>query len=92
MPRDQREKSQDWVEIDGAAELELQELDALYQGDITATQATVAGLVKDCAFTNRKGEPVDPRANYRRLTHQQWEWLRKQIIKSSLDEVADPEA
>jgi hypothetical protein len=90
--RYQREKSQDWVEIEGAAELELIELDALYAGDITATQATVTALVKDCCFTNRKGEPVDARTNYRRLTHPQWEWLRKQIIKATLDEVADPEA
>ena len=92
MPRYQREKSTDWVEIEGAAELELQELDVLYGSDVVATQATVSGLVKDCSFANRKGESVEPRENYRRLTHRQWDWLRTQIIKSTLDEVVDPEA
>lgn len=88
--RYQREKSTDWAEIEGAAELELAELDVLYGSDIARVQATVTPLVKDCAFTNRKGESVDPRENYRRLTHQQWDWLRTQIVKATLDEVADP--
>lgn len=92
MMRYQREKSSDWVEIAGAAVMELAELDAMYDSTITAAQELVRQLVVGCAFTNRKGEPVDPRENYRRLTHQQWTWLRQQIVQSSLDEVVDPEA
>lgn len=90
--RYQREKSSDWVEIAGAAERELAELDVLYEARIEPTQALVKELVKDCSFTNRKGEPVDPRENYRRLTHPQWDWLRQQIVRASLDEAIDPEA
>lgn len=91
MPKYQREKSTDWVIVEGAAELELQELDGLYGSDTVATQVTVTALVRDCSFTNpKKGTPVDPRANYRRLTHPQWQWLREQMVSASLDEVADP--
>lgn len=90
--RYQREKSSDWAEISGAAERELCELDQLFSANIPVTQALVNDLVADCSFTNRKGEPVDPRQNYRRLTGKQWDWLREQIVKASRDEVIDPEA
>ena len=90
--RYQREKSKDWVEVEGAAELEIAELDVMYGTNIKATQAMITPLIKDCSFANSKGAPIDPRENYRRLNMAQWEWLKTQIVKSSLDEVADPEA
>lgn len=89
--RYQREKSQDWVIIEGAAAKELAELDVLYGKLIAPAQALVAELVTDCCFTNAKGEPVDPRQNYRRLTLPQWNWLRDQITQAANDEVLDPE-
>ena len=74
---------------DAAADITTYVMDC---GAITPAQALLTEVVKDCSFTNRKGEAVDPRVDYRRLTHRQYDWLRDQVVKATLDEVVDPEA
>lgn len=91
MPRYQREGSTDWVEIQGAAPLALEELDELYAVKVSVAQARLTPLIADCSFTNHKGEPVDPRESYRKLTIQQWNWLRDMCAEAARDEVVDPQ-
>lgn len=91
MPRYERPKSNDWVEITGASELAMRDLDSLYQTDRTAWARIVREVVTDYSFT-RKGAPVDLSGDVMGLSVRQWDWLREQILEAARDEVLDPEA
>ncbi len=88
-----KDKSQ-WVEINGAAQLTMRELNRLYTGEQREMFAAAAGVVAAAHLVDRHGAEVnaaDP-AEIDRLTLGQWDWLRQSIIASARDEALDPEA
>ena len=88
--RYEREKSADWVEIKGAAQLPIKRLKELYAGDVATIQARVSSLVVDCYFEGEDGQPADPRQDYEALTVGQWDWLREKCLSAARDERVDP--
>lgn len=90
MPRYDRPRSADWVEIRGADELSMRELDSLYQTD-RAAWATVAQAVVVGHGMTRRDTPVDLTTDVMDLTVKQWDWLRSCILEAARDETLDPE-
>jgi hypothetical protein len=86
-----RPKSNDWVEIKGADELSMRELDSLYQTDRTAWAKLAQAVIVDHGMM-RKGQPVDLSTDVMGLTVKQWDWLRTCILEAARDETIDPEA
>lgn len=89
----------DWVDIVGAADLPMRDLDALYTADTETAFAIAAGLVRDWQITVR-GQPVAAiavaedgarRLDVFGLSLRQWDWLRDCILKAARDEALDPE-
>lgn len=90
MPRYDRPRSTDWVEIRGADDLSMRELDSLYQTDRAAWAHVAQAVVIDHGFT-RRGESVDLTKDVMGLTVKQWDWLRTCILEAARDETLDPE-
>lgn len=84
------EKGKDWVEISGAAELPMRDLDALYTGELKRAFGIAKEVVKDWNFTAR-GTAV-PIGDVDGLPLVKWDWLRECILKAARDEALDPEA
>jgi len=88
-----KDKAQ-WVEILGAAQLTMRELNRLYTGEQREMFAAAASVVAAAHLVDRHGAEVnasDP-GEIDRLTLGQWDWLRQSIIASARDEALDPEA
>jgi hypothetical protein len=90
MPRYDRPKSSDWVEIRGADDLSMRELDSLYQTDRKAWADVARAVVVEHGMT-RKGAPIDLSTDVMGLTVKQWDWLRSCILEAARDEALDPE-
>ena len=87
-----KDKTQ-WVEITGAAQLTMRELNRLYTGEQREMFTAAAGVVSAAHLVDRHGDEVnasDPN-EIDRLTLAQWDWLRQSIIASARDEALDPE-
>jgi hypothetical protein len=79
------------VEIKGADDLSMRELDSLYQTDRAAWAKVAQAVVGEHGMT-RRGVPVDLTTDVMGLTVKQWDWLRSCILEAARDEVIDPEA
>ena len=93
-----RAKSAEWVEIDGAADLPMRELELLYGGTMADAYAVAQDVVTAWQFTT-KGKPVGgvTREGAERevldcpgLSLKQWDWLRDRIFEAARDEALDP--
>lgn len=83
-----------WVEIVGASQLSMRELNALYSGDVARGFAILAEVVKEADVRDRYGEPINLSRpdEYDRLTLKQYDWLRSCVVEAARDETLDPEA
>jgi hypothetical protein len=83
-------KASDWVEINGAADLPMRDLDALYTATTEKAFSIAKGVVVDWGVTV-KGAAVEV-GDMMGLPLRLWDWLRDCILKSARDEALDPEA
>lgn len=84
------EKTGDWVEIKGAADLSMRELRQLYDaGAMDAAIALAKAVVVDWSYT-LKGQPVTV-GDIDGLPPRGWDWLRQCIMDATRDEALDPE-
>jgi hypothetical protein len=83
-------KGSDWVEISGAADMPMRDLDALYSATPKDAFEIAKGVVSDWSITV-KGVAVEV-GDVMGLTLAKWDWLRESILKSARDEALDPEA
>jgi len=77
----------DWVEIVGAADVSIRELNSMWEADQEAARALVASVVADGQFTV-KGAQIDMGADDwpMDLTIKQWDWIRQQIPNAAREE------
>ena len=85
-----REKTSDWVELAGCAELPMRKLDALYTGTTADAFGIAQGVVT--AWHMTAGGQEVAAGDMLGLTLKQWDWLREQIVTAARDEALDPEA
>lgn len=85
------EKSEQWVEIHGAADVPIALSNDMQRGG-PALQQAVKRVVMGCDFADWGGAEIDPRVEVMALSRRQLTWLRKQIQTAVLAEELDPEA
>lgn len=91
MARYERPHSADWVELEGASELSMDQLDRTFTEHRQTAQALVKPLITAASFT-RAGQAVDVQAEgLGALTWKQWIWLRDRVFEAVKDELLDPE-
>lgn len=83
-----------WVELEGAADLPMCELDKITEG-VTIGWPVLEKLLKDSFFTDEDGEKFQMNAETigkGKQSLRQWFWAGKQALACALDEIASPEA
>ena len=83
-----------WVDIEGAADLSMLEMNKFLSSIIDGWDVLL-DVVKDSGFTDRHGEEFKLEAGeneWMRLSSRQRKWLTDQVIACSLDEVVSGEA
>lgn len=83
----------DWVELEGAHELTMREYTAIWSGDQAAARNTVAALLVNCHFANKR-RVLDGKLtpdDLFDLTMKQWDWLRGRVGEATRDNDLDPE-
>ena len=82
-------KGDNWVELQGCADLPMRELDALYSAKASDAFKIAKGVVTNWHVTI-KGQEV-PVGDIAGLTLRQWIWLKECILEAARDEGLDPE-
>ena len=83
-----------WVEIEGAADLSMMEMNKFLSSLIDGWPILMS-VLKANAFTNRQGEDfelTDGENDWMKLSSRQRKWLTDQVIAASLDEVVSEKA
>lgn len=82
-------KGDDWVEIKGANDLSMRDLDGMYNYETQEAFAVAKSVI--VAWNLRaKGADV-PVGDVWGVPLKKWDWLRKCIIEAARDEELDPE-
>lgn len=95
MERYENEKRKWWVDIEGAAELNMQELVTAIN-NIQEGWPLIKDVVKDSHFVDRHGAEFvldfEDADGWLKLSSAQRHWIQSQVRQAALDEVASGEA
>jgi hypothetical protein len=93
MPRYEDKEHGWWVEIQGAADTPMGELNRMYLDKMDAAWPVVQGIVKDSKLTDPDGSEFSiADVDVLRLSFRQWLWLRECATKAMQEEIASGEA
>ena len=82
-----------WVEIEGAADTPMGELNRMYLDKMDAAWPIVQRLVKGSQLTDADGSAFSiADVDVLRLSFRQWLWLRECVTKAMQEEITSGEA